>query len=68
MIHCPVNGHLGWFPFLTVMNKAAMNILTHHRVFVKIKISNYSNMFNTEIFFKVIYLFQKKFFGCTMQH
>lgn len=45
-----------------------MNILTHHRVFVKIKISNYSNMFNTEIFFKVIYLFQKKFFGCTMQH
>ena len=37
LVHSPVGGHLGWFPFLTVMNKAAMNILILHRVFVKIK-------------------------------
>lgn len=39
-----------WF-FLTIMNKAAMNILIHHRVFAKIEKNNYSNMFNTEFFF-----------------
>ena len=48
-----------------------MNILIHHRVFVKIEINNYSHMFNTEIFFKSFIYFKILFiyfFGYTMQH